>query len=178
MKRRPARVRIRINRQIRADQVRVINPDDEQLGVMPVNEALRIADGLDLDLVEISPNAKPPVCKIVDYGKYKYLQKKKEQEARRHQTVTLLKEIKLRPRTDKHDREYKMKNLRRFLEDGNKAKVTMRFRGREIVYVDQAKDLMEEIATELKDVAKMEKLPTRVGRTLSMVLSPVIRAKS
>lgn len=177
-KRGPARVRIRINRQIRADQVRVINPDDEQLGVMSVDEALRIADGLDLDLVEISPNANPPVCKIVDYGKFKYLQKKKEQEAKKHQTVTLLKEVKLRPRTDKHDREYKMRNLRRFLEDGNKAKVTMRFRGREIVYAEQAKELMKEIAIELEDVAKIEKDPIRVGRTLSMVLSPVPRSKA
>jgi translation initiation factor IF-3 len=177
MQRRPARVRIRINRQIRAEEVRVINPDDEQLGVMTVSEALRIADSLDLDLVEISPNAKPPVCKIVDYGKFKYLQKKKEQEAKKHQAVTMLKEVKLRPRTDKHDREYKMKNLRRFLEEGNKAKVTMRFRGREIVYAERAKQLMEEIATELQDVGKMEKFPTRVGRTLSMVLSPLSRPK-
>lgn len=178
MKRGSTKARIRINRQIRADQVRVINPDDEQLGVMSVDEAIRIAESLDLDLVEISPNAAPPVCKIVDYGKFKYLQKKKEHEAKKHQTVTLLKEIKLRPRTDKHDREYKMRNLRRFLVDGNKAKVTMRFRGREIVYAEQAKELMREIATELQDIAKIEKDPIRVGRTLSMVLTPVTRAKA
>jgi len=143
---------------------------------MTVDEALRIADGLELDLVEISPNAKPPVCKIVDYGKFKYLQKKKEQEAKKHQVVTQLKEIKLRPRTGKHDRDYKLRNLKRFLAEGNKAKVTMRFRGREIVYAERATQLMAEIADEMKEVAKIEKIPTRVGRTVSMVLSPLPRS--
>lgn len=165
--------RIRINHLIRAREVRVIDHDSTQLGVMGLNAALERARELDLDLVEVAPTANPPVCKIIDYGKYKYLQKKKEQEARKKQSVTLVKELKLRPRTDVHDLDYKMRHARRFLEEGNKVKVTVRFKGREIVYTDQASALLKKIADDLNSLGKVDKNPELAGRQMSMVLSPV-----
>ena len=167
---------LRVNKQIRATEMRVIGPDNEALGVLSLNDALEAARNFDLDLVEVSPTARPPVCKIIDYGKHKYLEKKKQQVARKKQVVTHLKEVKFRPRTDEHDRAYKMKHLRRFLEDGNKAKITVNFRGREIVYVDKGKEMMAEIAEALQDVGKIEKEPSRQGRTIIMVLAPIGKA--
>lgn len=169
---------IRVNRQIRAREIRVIDHDGSPLGVMSTDDALERARELDLDLVEVAPTAQPPVCKVIDYGKYKYLQKKKEQEAKKKQSVTLIKEIKLRPRTDQHDREYKMRNIRRFLEEGNKAKVTIRFRGREIVYAKRAGEILKQIADDLKELGKIEKEPIMAGRTMSMVLAPLSKSKS
>lgn len=156
----------------------MIDDEGAQLGVMSSQEALAKALERDLDLVEVAPNAAPPVCKIIDYGKYKYLQKKKEQEAKKKQAIIHVKEVKLRPRTDQHDREYKMKHLRRFLEEGNKAKVTVRFRGREIVYAEQAGEILRQIATDLQDLGKIEKEPVMMGKAMSMVLAPVGRSKS
>ncbi len=167
----------RINRRIRARELRVIGPGGDQLGVLSLDDALQVAQDAGLDLVEVSPTAKPPVCKIIDYGKHKYLEKKKQQEARKKQTVTTIKEIKLRPRTDQHDREFKMRNLRRFLEEGNKAKVTMNFRGREVVYANRGTEMMKEIADQLEDVGKIDKEPSRQGRSVIMVLSPVAKGQ-
>ncbi len=169
------RSRLRINREIRARQVRVVGPDNKPLGVLSLDEALSAARESDLDLVEVSPAVDPPVCKIIDYGKFKYIEKKRQQEARKKQVVTQLKEVKFRPRTDEHDRAYKLKHLRRFLEDGNKAKVTINFRGREMVYINKGSDFMNELAEALKDVGKIEKEPSRQGRTVFMVLSPIGR---
>ncbi len=168
----------RVNNRIRAREVRVIGHDDSQLGVMPTQEALERSNELGLDLVEVSPTAEPPVCKIIDYGKFKYLQKKKEQEAKKKQSTIQIKEVKLRPRTGQHDREYKLKHLRRFLEEGNKAKVTIRFRGREIVYARRAEEILKSIAEDLADLGKIEKDPVMAGRAMSIILSPLNRAKS
>lgn len=164
---------VRFNRQIRAREVRVVGPDNVPIGVMSVEEALEAAKGYDLDLVEVSPTAKPPVCKIIDYGKYKYIEKKRKQEARKKQTIIHVKEVKFRPRTDEHDRAYKIKHLRRFLEEGHKAKVTINFRGREIVYANKGWEIMQEIADALKDVGKIEKMPVREERAITMVLMPI-----
>jgi len=125
-----------------------------------------------LDLMEISPNAQPPVCKICDYGKFKYEKKKKEHEARKKQTVIKVKEIQLRPQTDEHDRDYKFKNIRKFLEDGDKAKITIMFRGREIVYVDQGHKMMRDLIELTKDIASVEAFPKLEGKKLIMVLAP------
>lgn len=165
--------RLRVNGQIRAPKVRVIGADNELIGVLSVEEALQAARSADLDLVEISPNADPPVCKVIDYGKYKYIEKKRQHEARKKQVVVQIKEVKFRPRTDEHDLAFKLKNMKRFLQEGNKAKVTIRFKGREIVYAEKANDLLARVAEELKDLAKVEKMPTRLGRTVSMVLTPI-----
>lgn len=164
-----------MNRQIRVREMRVIGPENEKLGVLSLDDALAMAREQGLDLVEVSPTASPPVCKIIDYGKYKYLEKKKQQESRKKHTVTTIKEVKFRPRTDEHDRAYKMKHLRRFLEEGNKAKVTMNLRGREMVYASKANGMLAEIAEALQDVGKVDKEPSRQGRSVTMVLSPVGR---
>jgi translation initiation factor IF-3 len=125
-----------------------------------------------LDLMEISPNAAPPVCKICDYGKFKYEKKKKEHEARKKQTVIKVKEVQLRPQTDEHDVEYKFRNIRKFLEDGDKAKVTIMFRGREITYVDQGFKIMKQLTEQMKDIAVIEASPKLEGKKLIMVLAP------
>jgi len=140
------------------------------LGVLPVQEAIRRAQDAGLDLVEISPTANPPVCKILDYGKYKYLQKKKAHEARRKQTVVHLKEVKMRPNTDEHDFDFKVRHIKRFLEEGNKAKVTVVFRGREMAYTIRGRELMNRILTQVK--AKVEHPPSMEGRAMVMVLGP------
>ena len=164
-----------MNRQIRVREMRVVGPENEQLGVLSLDDALAMAREQGLDLVEVSTTARPRVCKIIDYGKFKYLEKKKQQESRKKQTITHMKEVKFRPRTDAHDRDYKMKHLRRFLEDGNKAKVTMTLRGREMVYAAKANGMLAEIAEALQDVGKVDKDPSRQGRTVTMILSPLAR---
>jgi translation initiation factor IF-3 len=170
--------RVRINGEIRAREVRVIDEENHQIGIMGIEDAVREAKERELDLVEISPKAEPPVCKIVDYGKFKYLEKKRLHEAKKRQTVVQVKEIKLRPRTDEHDRAYKIRNLKKFLEDGNKVKVTLGFRGREIVYSDRANEIFDRIIEEVDGLAKIEKNPVRAGRAMSMVLAPVPRGKT
>ncbi|MCW7755172.1 translation initiation factor IF-3 [Desulfobotulus sp. H1] len=164
--------RTRINRNIRAKEVRVIDPDGEQLGIMPVPKALDIAAGLALDLVEVSPQAKPPVCKIMDYGRFKYELTKKQQEARKKQTVVQLKEVKVRPKTGDHDLETKLKNIRKFIEKRNKVKVTVMFRGREITMSDRGRSVLESIIAEVEDVAVVESTPKFEGRTMMMILVP------
>lgn len=162
-----------MNRRIRVPQVRVISEKGEQLGVMAVDQALLKAQEVGLDLVEISPTAKPPVCKILDYGKYKYIQKKRAHEAKRKQTVIHLKEVKMRPTTDEHDFQFKVRHLRRFLEDGDKAKVTVVFRGREVEYLERGRSLMRRIVEELKDQAKVERIPLMEGKMMIMILTPL-----
>lgn len=152
--------------------MRVIDPDGAQLGIMSPEEALEKARGLGLDLVEIAPTAKPPVCRIMDYGKYRYEQSKKAREAKKKQTVIQIKEIKLRPKTDEHDFQFKARHVDRFLRSGNKAKITMMFRGREMVHTELGKRLLDRLANVLKDVGQVEQSPKLEGRNMTMVLTP------
>ena len=162
----------RINDRIRVPKIRVIGAEGDQLGIMTPMEAMKIADEYGLDLVEISPTADPPVCKIMDYGKYKYELQKKQQESKKKQVVIQLKEIKLRPNTDSHDLDFKMNHVRRFLEEKDKAKISIQFRGREMQHVDRAKETMKKIIEGLKDIGEPEKAPTMEGRTLSVIIAP------
>ena len=162
----------RINHRISYPKIRVIGADGDQLGVMTPAEAMKITDEYGLDLVEISPTADPPVCKIMDHGKYKYEQQKKVQESKKKQVVVTLKEIKLRPNTDDHDIEFKMKHVRRFLEQKDKAKITIQFRGREMQHVDRARATMKKLLTGIQDVGEPEKPPQMEGRTLSVIIAP------
>ncbi len=152
--------------------MRVINPAGEQLGILPIQEALQAAQGFGLDLVEVAPEAKPPVCRIMDYGKYRYEQSKKTREAKKKQTIIQVKEIKLRPKTEDHDFQFKAKHAERFLKEGNKTKVTMMFRGREMVHLDRGKVQLERFAESLKEVAVVEQHPKLEGRNMVMILSP------
>ncbi len=153
-------------------QVRLIDEKGEQVGVVATHEALQMARDRGLDLMEVSPNAQPPVCKICDYGKFKYEKKKKEHQAKKKQTVIKVKEVQLRPQTEEHDLEYKFKNVRQFLEDGDKAKITIMFRGREITYVDQGFKMMKQLQEMVKDIAIVEATPKLEGKKLIMILAP------
>jgi translation initiation factor IF-3 len=162
----------RINEEIRASEVRLIDEDGAQLGVIPIAEALQIARTRDTDLVEVAPNAQPPVCRLMDYGKFLYERSKREREARRAHKQTEVKEIRLRPKTGEHDIAYKIRDARRFLQKGAKVKVRIRFRGREITHPEVASDLLDRIAEELSDVAVVEKAGEMEGRTMLMILAP------
>lgn len=162
---------LNINDQIRARQVRLIAEDGEQVGVVSIQDALARAEEAGLDLVEISPNAEPPVCKILDYGKYKYEQQKKAAEARKKQKVIEVKELKFRPNIDDHDYQVKIKAARRFLEDGDKVKVTLRFRGREMAHLDLGMKVMARVREELADLAKVEMDAKVEGKQAIMILS-------
>lgn len=161
-----------MNREIRASEVRVIDEDGSMLGVFPPFEALRMAEAKGLDLIEIAPTAKPPTCKIMDYGKYKYELKKKEHQARKNQTVITIKEIQLRPRTDQHDLDVKMKHARRFLLEGDKVKVNLRFYGREMAHQHLGMDLLNKVTAALADIAMVEVPPKMEGRQLFVLLAP------
>lgn len=152
--------------------MRLIAADGTQLGIVPTEVALTRAQNESLDLVEISPMARPPVCKIMDYGRYKYEAKKKASEARKKQVVVQLKEVKLRPKTDEHDYEFKVRNVRRFLEEGNKARITIMFRGREIAHKDIGQKLLQDVAEDVKDVGVIEQAPRQEGRQMFMILAP------
>jgi translation initiation factor IF-3 len=167
----------RINERIRAREVRLIDENNENIGVVPLKEALQRAADHDLDLVEVAPNADPPVCKIMDFGKFLYERAKKDREARKQQKQIEVKEIRLRPKTDDHHRSFKVRDARRWLEEGMKVKVRIRFRGREITYPEIARDMLVEIADELKDIAVVEQTPNMEGRTMLMVLSPSTEKK-
>lgn len=167
----------RINERIRVPQVRLIDEQGNQVGVVPTHEALQMARERGLDLMEISPNSSPPVCKICDYGKFKYEKKKKEQIAKKKQTVIKVKEVQLRPQTEEHDLDYKFRNVRTFLEEGDKAKITIMFRGREITYVDQGFKIMRQLADQVKDVGVIEAPPKLEGKKLIMVLAPGTASK-
>lgn len=164
---------MRINNQINNKEVRVIADSGEQLGILAIAVAMRAAQDAGLDLVEVSANADPPVCRIMDYGKYRYEQSKKQAEAKKKQTVIEVKEIKLRPKTEKHDLDFKIKNIRKFLEQKNKVKVTVRFRGREIVYADtQGGETLKKIAEALTDIAVIVQEPKMEGRQMVMYVGP------
>lgn len=143
------------------------------MGVLPTNKALDIARERGLDLVEVAEKADPPVCKIMDYGKFMYQQQKRKQEAKKKQTVIQIKEVKFRPKTDEHDYQTKLKHIRRFLSDGDKCKVTIFFRGREIVHKDRGLAVLERVQEETQDIAKMEQSPRTEGRTMNMMLAPI-----
>jgi translation initiation factor IF-3 len=162
-----------VNNAIREPVVRLIGPDGSNLGDVAIDRALEIAVEADLDLVEVSPNAKPPVCRVMDYGKFLYEKTKKEREARKTQTKIEIKEIRLRPKTNEHHRSFKTRDARRWLESGMKVKVTIRFRGREITYPELALNDLKEIAEELADISVVEQKPNMDGRVMTMVLGPV-----
>ena len=161
------------NQQIRAIDVQVIGSDGNNLGILPLNKAIEKAKEEGLDLIEISPNANPPVCKIMDMGKYKYDLQKKANLAKKKQKVAILKEIKLRPGTDVHDYNFKMKDAKKFLEKKDKVKFTVRFKGREMQHVQLGKDLMNRIIGDTKDVGKVETHPKFEGRQMIMIIQPV-----
>ena len=163
---------IRVNHRIRVPEVRVIAADGSMLGVLGTQEAMRMAQEQGLDLVEVNPKADPPVCKILDFGKYKYEEKKKAGEAKRKQTVVEIKEIKLRPKTDDHDLAFKVKAARRFLEAGHKVKFTVRFRGREITHPEKAREQLDFVITETEDIANLEARAAMEARTMTALVAP------
>ena len=162
----------RINELIRADNVRCIGADGEQLGVIPILEALKVAEKLNLDLVEIQPNVEPPVCKILDYGKYKYEAQKRKNEARKKQKIIEVKEIKLRPNIDNNDFIIKMKQVKKFIDHGDKVKITLRFRGREMANQALGISVLNRVKDETEDLCKIEMVPKLEGRQMVMVLAP------
>lgn len=168
----PAREGPRINDEIRVPQVRLIDDAGEMIGVMSAREALIRAYDVGLDLVEISPNAVPPVCKILDYGKYKYEQQKKANEARKKQRVVEIKEIKVRPNIDDHDYDVKMRQMRNFIGEGDKVKVTLRFRGREMAHQELGVKVLERIRNDLTELVKVEQMPKLENRQMVMVVAP------
>jgi len=169
--------RATINQQIQATQVRLIDVDGEQVGIVPLEEALEQATGKQLDLVEISPDAEPPVCRIMDYGKHLFEQKQKAKESRKKTRQTQLKEIKFRPGTDSGDYEVKLRNLKRFLEAGDKTKVTVRFRGREMAHQELGRELLQRVEADLAEHGSVEQRPNMEGRQMIMVLSPGSKKK-
>ena len=162
----------RANEDIQADPVRLVDADGEMVGVIGLKEAIDMAVEVGLDLVEVSPNASPPVCKILDYGKYKYEAQKKANEARKKQKIIEVKEIKMRPGIDDHDYEVKMKAVRRFLDDGDKVKMTIRFRGREMAHQDLGLKVLKRVQAEVEEIAKVEQYPRPEGRLMTMVIAP------
>jgi translation initiation factor IF-3 len=157
---------------IRAREVRVVDDEGGQLGIISTAEALALAEQRGLDLVEVAPDAQPPVCRIMDYGKYKYQQNKRATEARKKQVRVEIKEVKMRPKTDEHDYQFKLKNARRFLEEGNKVKLTIMFRGREVTHPEFGKRLIERLVTEVADIGQPESMPNMAGRFMIVVLAP------
>lgn len=163
---------MRINEEIRAREVRVISADGEQLGIMSSRDAYKLAQEAHMDLVEIAPTAKPPVCRIMDYGKFRYEQQKREKEARKKQKTFDIKEVKLRPGIEEHDFNVKYKNAVRFLEDGDKVKVTIMFRGRELSHPELGEVLLKKMAEQLKDIAVVERVPKLEGKNMIMIVAP------
>jgi translation initiation factor IF-3 len=168
----PTREGPRINEEIRVPSVRLIDQNNEMQGVVPIREALARAADVGLDLVEISPNQSPPVCKLLDFGKFKYEQQKKKNEAKKKQKVMEIKEIKIRPNIDDHDYGVKMRAMKAFLEEGDKVKVTLRFRGREMAHMDLGAKVLDRVRSELEVMAKVEQMPRVEGRQMVMVMTP------
>jgi translation initiation factor IF-3 len=162
----------RVNDKIRAPEIRLIGADGENVGVVHPAKAMDMAAEAGLDLVEISPNADPPVCKIMDFGKFKYETQKRESEARKKQKTIEVKEVKFRPNTDTHDYDVKMRNVTRFLEAGDKVKVTLRFRGREMAHQNLGRDLLERVAADVEGLGKVENMPKMEGRQMVMMIGP------
>ncbi|WP_407655221.1 translation initiation factor IF-3 [Alicyclobacillus dauci] len=161
-----------MNDGIRAREVRVVDAENEQLGIMSLRDALRLAEERNLDLVNVAPNAKPPVCRIMDFGKFKYEQSKKEKESRKNQKVVLLKEVRMTPNIEAHDFNVKLKNVLKFLSDGSKVKVSVRFRGREITHSNIGQELLLKLAKSAEEQAVVERMPRLEGRHMVMILSP------
>lgn len=167
-----AKMQHRLNGEIQAREIRLIGLDGEPAGIMSARDALKMAEDADTDLVEISPNAEPPVCRLMDYGKFKYQEQKKAAEAKAKQHVIQVKEIKFRPATDENDYQVKLRNVKRFLEDGDKVKITLRYRGREMAHQDIGMRLLERVRDELTELAQVESMPKLEGRQMIMMLSP------
>ena len=163
---------IRINEGIRVREVRVVSAEGEQLGIMTIQEALEAARSREFDLVEVAPEANPPVCRIMDFGKYKYTQARRQKEARKKQTTISVKEVKMGPKTEKHDFEFKVKHVRRFLEEGHKAKATVRFKGREMAHTELGWKMLNKMVEAVADIAVTENNPRMEGRMLHIMLSP------
>jgi translation initiation factor IF-3 len=163
---------LRINNGIRVREVRLIDQDGNQRGILPITEALEIAKEAGLDLIEVSPKANPPVCKILDYGKYKYDQEKREKEARKKQKLVKMKEIRMQPKIEEHDLQFKAKHIREFLDEGNKVKVTIRFKGRELAHTELGRVVLDNLLDLLDDSFSVDKKPSMEGRFMSMILSP------
>jgi len=161
-----------INEEIRDREVRVVDQDGAQLGIMPTRQALELAEDKQLDLVKIAPNAKPPVCKLMDYGKYRFEQSKKEREIRKNQRVITVKEVRLSATIEDHDVDVKYKNAVKFLQDGNKVKVTIRFRGRQITHSEIGREVMDEFAEKIKEYGIIERRPLIEGRSMTMIIAP------
>ena len=168
----PSREGPRVNEQITATRIRVVGPNGEMIGILPIDEVIQQADQAGLDLVEVSPNADPPVCKILDYGKFKYEAQKKANEARKKQKVIEVKEIKMRPNIDSHDYDVKMRNVKRFIDSGDKVKMTIRFRGREMAHQDLGLAVLHRVRDQMETLAKVEQFPKTEGRMMTMVLAP------
>ncbi|MCA9405211.1 MAG: translation initiation factor IF-3 [Candidatus Omnitrophica bacterium] len=162
----------RINERIKAPEVRVVGPESEQLGVVVLSRALDLAKEHNLDLVEIAPTAKPPVCKIMDYSKFKYDQEKKERKIRKNQRVTHLKQIRMKPRIDEHDYQIKLKNIQKFLAKKDKVKINMMFRGREMMHKDLGREILDRLVKDVAETGQPEKNPMMEGRVMSLVLAP------
>jgi len=163
---------IRLNEKIRAREVRLIDENGSQRGIMPIVEALNIAKEAGLDLIEVAPNANPPVCKILDYGKYKFDLEKRNKESRKKQKMLKMKEIRMQPKIEVHDLTFKTKHIKEFLDGGNKVKVTVRFRGREMAHTELGKEVLDKVIDNLGDYCNVDKKPTMEGRFMSMILSP------
>jgi translation initiation factor IF-3 len=163
----------RVNNKIRASEVQLITHDGDNIGTVSINEALERAQEVGLDLIEVAPNAKPPVCKIIDYGKYKYELQKKASQAKKKQKIVSLKELKFRPATDKHDYDFKMKNAEKFISKGDKVKFTIRFKGREIENIDAAHNLANRIIEDTKKIAKVEQQAKMEGRQMTLIIQPL-----
>jgi translation initiation factor IF-3 len=169
--------KLRVNEMIRCPQVRLISHDGEQLGIRSIEEAQRIALDQDLDLVEVAPQANPPVCKVMDYSKFCYEQEQKQKAARKKQSVIVVKEMKMRPKIDIHDYETKKKHIVRFLNQGNKVKVTIMFRGREMTHTELGLNLLNRLAGDVGEIATVETNPKLEGRNMTMVLNPIVEPK-
>ncbi len=167
-----SRETLRINEEIRIREVRVTDADGEQLGIMQTKDALKLAEERHLDLVEVAPKARPPVCRIMDFGKYRYEQQKREKEARKKQKVITIKEVKLRPNIEQHDFEVKLKNAQRFVEEGNKVKVTIMFRGRELSHPELGNELLDKLAKAMEESVNIERAAKLEGKNMTMILSP------
>jgi translation initiation factor IF-3 len=165
----------RVNNAILSHELRLIGAEGENVGVVTPVRAMKLAEDAGLDLVEISPNANPPVCKIMDFGKYKYEQQKRESEARKKQKIIEVKEIKFRPGTDTHDYEVKMRNVYKFLENGDKVKITLRFRGREMAHLNLGRELLERIGIDVQEHGKVENMPKMEGRQMTMMIGPLAK---
>lgn len=165
--------KVRVNDQIRISPIRLIGADGEQVGIVSLDDAKERARDAGLDLVEVAPDARPPVCKLMDYGKFRYEEQRKARDARKKQHTVSIKEVKYRPGIEDHDYEFKTRHVRRFLEDGDKVKVTMMFRGRQLSHPELGLEVLERVAAAVEDIGKVESQPTREGRTMSMVIAPL-----